>query len=627
MACDIIRAAPDRDDPELIKLHASALIQSGAINTALERLSHLNVGDSQDYEVISLQARAFKHQWLNQENGSPDSPALTSAAAAYARGWAMARRSGNARGQRYCGINTATLHIIKGDRDTANQVLLEVEQACRGRLTGRSGNDADGPDDAGRDHWIYATLGETATIRGNLDEAGRFYEKAVALARAELNSVVIMRRQVRFILRHLGHPPGALDSVFLVPTIGCIVGHLVDQDKSNGRFPETIVRRIRPAIAREIIRHKIEIGFCMPSAGAGILFAEEMLKRRAELNLVLPFPAPRFCRVAVDYGQEDSPWKKRFLRVMEKASSVTCLNDEMGLDSRTQFKYCAAVVDGLARLRARATGSDLEHLAVWDGRAEADLPCTAEVVAKWQRLGRRVRIIDTTLAMSRTGIPPGSPDPRERTGLHPDQNTVAVLFADTVGFSRITDRELPRYLEHFVSLIPRTATELGIRPLARNSWGDALFMVFGTLDEAARYGLQLCANVGATKWRLKGLPNNLNLRVALHAGPAYCLADPVTGGQNYYGYNISRGARIEPITPPGQVYASESFAALAASDGESGFVCEYVGRVPHAKDYGTHPLYHVRQTVGAAAPVAEETDGVARSAGQEGTDSPAKKGA
>jgi len=30
--------------------------------------------------------------------------------------------------------------------------------------------------------------------------------------------------------------------------------------------------------------------------------------------------------------------------------------------------------------------------------------------------------------------------------------------------------------------------------------------------------------------------------------------------------HVSRAARIEPITPPGQVYASQAFAALAAAE-------------------------------------------------------------
>ena len=50
----------------------------------------------------------------------------------------------------------------------------------------------------------------------------------------------------------------------------------------------------------------------------------------------------------------------------------------------------------------------------------------------------------------------------------------------------------------------------------------------------------------------------------------------------------------EPITPPGQVYASSAYAAVLAATG-TGLALTYVGRMPLAKGYGTLGLYHVRQ--------------------------------
>jgi class 3 adenylate cyclase len=92
-----------------------------------------------------------------------------------------------------------------------------------------------------------------------------------------------------------------------------------------------------------------------------------------------------------------------------------------------------------------------------------------------------------------------------------------------------------------------------------------------------------------------GLPSELNLRIALHAGPAYACTDPVTRAPNFIGTHVSRAARIEPITPPGQVYASQAFAALAEAQGVTEFTCDYVGQTPLAKKYGTFPTYHVRR--------------------------------
>jgi len=54
---------------------------------------------------------------------------------------------------------------------------------------------------------------------------------------------------------------------------------------------------------------------------------------------------------------------------------------------------------------------------------------------------------------------------------------------------------------------------------------------------------------------------------------------------------VSRAARIEPITPVGQVYASQQFAALASTQRVKDFNCDYVGRVPLPKKAGIVPIY------------------------------------
>jgi class 3 adenylate cyclase len=74
--------------------------------------------------------------------------------------------------------------------------------------------------------------------------------------------------------------------------------------------------------------------------------------------------------------------------------------------------------------------------------------------------------------------------------------------------------------------------------------------------------------------RGRRMPADLNLRIALHAGPVYEFNDPVTGSRSYSGTHVSRAARIEPVTPPGQVYASKAFAALAAARGVTDFACD-----------------------------------------------------
>ena len=127
--------------------------------------------------------------------------------------------------------------------------------------------------------------------------------------------------------------------------------------------------------------------------------------------------------------------------------------------------------------------------------------------------------------------------------------------------------------------------------------GRRSLFCFSDVAAAGKFGLALADLVAGTNWEEKKLRPGLNLRIGLHAGPAYEFDDPITGDRSYSGTHVSRAARIEPITPPGQVYASEAFAALAAAQRVADFTCDYVGQTPMAKDYGAFPTYHVRRNL------------------------------
>ena len=171
---------------------------------------------------------------------------------------------------------------------------------------------------------------------------------------------------------------------------------------------------------------------------------------------------------------------------------------------------------------------------------------------------------------------------------------MVLLFADVVNFSTLRETQVPLFVEHFLTVIRDLKAEMPRPPLMENTWGDGLFLAFEGLQEAARFAHDLARRVTRTSWESLGLPANLNLRIALHAGPVYVGTDPVTGRTTCFGTHVNRAARIEPITPPGQVYASQAFAALAAAEDVPGLLCEYVGQLPLAKGFGTFPMYLLR---------------------------------
>jgi class 3 adenylate cyclase len=70
--------------------------------------------------------------------------------------------------------------------------------------------------------------------------------------------------------------------------------------------------------------------------------------------------------------------------------------------------------------------------------------------------------------------------------------------------------------------------------------------------------------------------------------------DQIIDKDNYIGTHVNRAARIEPVTPPGRIYASDAFAALATLEAPQQFRFDYVGKIPLAKDFGEFPMYELR---------------------------------
>ena len=68
---------------------------------------------------------------------------------------------------------------------------------------------------------------------------------------------------------------------------------------------------------------------------------------------------------------------------------------------------------------------------------------------------------------------------------------------------------------------------------------------------------------------------------------------------------MTRASRIEPVTPPGLVYATEAFACQIALMPSAPVVCDYAGQVSLAKNFGILPLYIIRPLSAAISDRAE----------------------
>lgn len=172
---------------------------------------------------------------------------------------------------------------------------------------------------------------------------------------------------------------------------------------------------------------------------------------------------------------------------------------------------------------------------------------------------------------------------------------MAILFADMVGYSRLKEEQIPGYVQGFLKAIAETLGRTGARPEYKNTWGDALCFVFADPLSAAECAVEMRDTIRRIDWEKRGLPKGFTMRIGLHAGPVFRVREPLVDRLNFFGFHMNQAARIEPITSPGNVYASEAFASLLLADRRNTFDCRYVGIVVLPKKFGSYPIYHIKR--------------------------------
>jgi class 3 adenylate cyclase len=170
----------------------------------------------------------------------------------------------------------------------------------------------------------------------------------------------------------------------------------------------------------------------------------------------------------------------------------------------------------------------------------------------------------------------------------------ALVFADVKGFSGLRDDQLPSFCDHVLGGFARVLDAHGESVCHRNTWGDGLYVVVRDAAAAAALALDLQEAMTRLDKEAVGLPPSLSLRISAHLGPVHPVMDPVLGVPSFMGSHVSRTARIEPVTPEGSVYVTERFAAALLLATEDAFVCDYVGHMPTAKEYGRLRMYRLR---------------------------------
>lgn len=586
-ASDGLRAFPDH--VRLQQLLALALARAGASEPANIRLRQLRDAGHADEETLGMLARTHKDLWASSTDAAARRQHLEQAHRVYLEAH---QRSGGY----WSGINVATTALLLGRRDDAVAAAEHVRDTCLAlRRADPQRNDL---------YWLLATLGEASLVLGDRPAAEDWYRQAAGHGQGRLGDLVSTRRNARLILRHLGIDTAPVDACFAIPRVVVFAGHLVDRPgRPQPRFPAALEPAVRQALRDRLSRLGPAIGFASAACGADILFLESLAELGSTSHVVLPYNREEFVRNSVDIVP-GGDWASRFEQVIARAAEVIVASEQPIGSGSTSYEYAFRLLDGSAGVRADELDTELCCLAVWDGSPGDGAGGTATAIAHWKRHGRAVDVIDLMPlrndagpAMTSAALPAGparpaaTPTPARRRF---EPRIVGLLFADAPGFSRLTDLDLPLFVDKYLGLVAGEMERLGSPPLLVNTWGDGLYVVFGSVRDAGVFALRLCDTIARTNWRALGFSSEMSIRIGLHAGPAYACMDPVTARPNYIGAHVSRAARIEPITPPGAVFASGAFAALARADGIDDFACTYVGPTPLAKGYGTFPTFLVR---------------------------------
>lgn len=505
----------------------------------------------------------------------------------------------------WTGINVATLARLLGDQPRSERMALRVYEQCL--ELERAANPEEDL------YWLLATLGEAALNLKHWDDAEAFYRRAGLLGANRPGDMNSTRQQARLLLESLGRDRRVVDDWLPIPKVGVFSGHMLDQpdrkERLGERFPPRLEQSVKTAIKSWLIENNVRIGFSSAACGGDILFQEAITELGGESYVIIPFEAEEFIASSVSIlsNAENERWVQRARDVFRRASRVVRASSTPLAYGSASYDFANQLINGLALIRAGELSTQLIGLAVSDGKPGDGPGGTASMISRWHAMGIPVSCVDLSDLPADDNTPlrvlksdPKLPTVTAKIGVpapNDDSTLMALLFADTKGFSRLSDSEAPLFREHFLGRIAKLAKKYPETIVVRETWGDGLFFAMNSVGVAGKFALELSELMNVTPWSSLGFRDPLQLRIALHAGPVSLGTNPVTDAPSVSGAHVSQAARLEPATPPGEIYASEAFAALTALDGIVEITCHYVEQLSWGKDFGRFPAYIVHKAI------------------------------
>ena len=401
-------------------------------------------------------------------------------------------------------------------------------------------------------YWADVTEAEAALVLGEFERALACVARAGTRRPVDSGAKATTRRQLAMLCEHHGLDARRTLAPLANPDVVHYCGHMLDQRDDPGSFSRSATEEVRSEVTEWIRARHIGFAYGSLAAGGDLVAAEAMLESGADLHVVLPFDVDSFLDASVRPAGVD--WERRFSACLDSATSVTVTSDSAYLGHDELFGFASQVAMGQAVIRAKVLVSDATQLAVWDGEPPSGPAGTARDVALWRSSGRTSSVITVSRAGPATDRGRRQPTPRRRCDRCAPCSSATWPASDgcaTRTCSSSPPRSCRRWLQSSIDPVERSTD--------RNSWGDGIFVAFDDVGEAARCALALQEEISRGDDRFR-------MRMSVHVGPVLSVHDPVRAVQGTFGRELTRGARIEPRTPVGEVYATAAFAALLALD-------------------------------------------------------------
>jgi class 3 adenylate cyclase len=544
---DVITRARERgvDSRTLQYLTILALANAGSARLALRRYGEFEqLGtESLDEDWLALKGRLLKDLAFR---GGPDADSLfLQSAKAYEAVY-------QSTGGHFSGVNAASMYCLGGHGSASVAAAREVLRRLHDKP-------AQGDQE---EYFWHASQAEASLLLGNLAACEAALDMANQRQTGNVNVRSRTRFQLREIIRRLGHDERILERLALPPVV-CLQAQLLRATESTS-MPKHHEAALREEVRRE--RPLVFLGLTGP------------LELRAA-EICLEHGAPLYVSLAAARAVEIQRWRhrhgdelaERLARCIARAHEVSTAHGFIEGEDRWCMRYVDSMAFGLSALAAKRLATGWRVLRVADG--------VGEPLLTWQA---------SPPLLADASVKSGEAVPAHR-------RYVGLIFADFVGFSALSDAALPIYWKQVMGAVAEAMRPERHKILFRHTWGDALHVVTEDAESAASIATSIRFALGRMRSELGGELAHLELRLSAHYAPVFMGQDPVEDTLTYFGTQLSFAARIEPVTPPGVIFVTESFAARLMLEAPDRFALEYAGELELAKNFGKYRLFSLRR--------------------------------